>query len=205
MQSVTQQAAMEATRVFNENGVRQASINDLYQRDERGRVTFTNPDDPDRPFASRYEAQQWVDSYNAQVKAEWNKYAMEVRQRYVQDTMPAVRLMQFAPEYDAMDPKAQEVMDEIIAPYQVKDSSGMVIGFSCDLRAAKQQAEKLCSMFGASAQQAAPAAPAAQPASGPALDMRTSGTGNHQNAKEEPKNLADAFKILNDQKKKGNK
>lgn len=194
---------MEATRVFKENGINQVTINDLYQRDDRGRVTFTNPDDPDRPFSNRQEAQQWVDAYNSQVKQEWNKYAVEVRDRYMQDTMPAMRLMQFAPIYDSMDSKAQEIMDQIIEPYQVKDNSGMVIGFSCDLNAAKAQAEKLCSMFGEKpqAQQQIQQAPP----SGPALDARTSGSSNPQNDVHEPKNLQDAFKMIKEQKKKGSK
>lgn len=204
-QSVTQQAARAANEKFKELGIEQVTINHLYQRDDRGRVTFQNPDDPDRPFTSRAEAQQWVDAYNSQVKQQWTQYAREMQQQFVNDTLPAVRLMQFAPVYDSMDAMHQQVFDQLIEPYVIKDSTGMEIGFNCDLMAAKAQADKLCETFGTSANAVSQAPSEQTVPTGPALDMPTSGSSNPQNDPEVPKNLNDAFKLLAKQKKEGRK
>lgn len=196
---------MAANEKFKELGIEQVTINHLYQRDDRGRVTFQNPDDPDRPFTSRAEAQQWVDAYNSQVKQQWTQYAREMQQQFVNDTLPAVRLMQFAPVYDSMDAMHQQVFEQLIEPYVIKDSTGMEIGFNCDLMAAKAQADKLCETFGTSAKTVSQAPSEQTVPIGPALDMPTSGSSNPQNDPEVPKNLNDAFKLLAKQKKEGRK
>ena len=203
--SVTQQAAMAANEKFKELGIEQVTINHLYQRDDRGRVTFQNPDDPDRPFTSRAEAQQWVDAYNSQVKQQWTQYAREMQQQFVNDTLPAVRLMQFAPVYDSMDAMHQQVFDQLIEPYVIRDSTGMEIGFNCDLMEAKAQADRLCETFGTPAQTIPQTSSESTAPTGPALDMQTSGSSNPQNDPEVPKNLNDAFKLLAKQKKEGRK
>ena len=204
--SVTQQAAIAANEKFKDLGIEQVTINHLYQRDDRGRVTFQNPDDPDRPFTSRAEAQQWVDAYNSQVKQQWTQYAREMQRQFANDTLPAVRLMQFAPVYDSMDAMHKQVFEQLVEPYEITDSTGMHIGFNCDLMAAKAQADRLCETFGATVP-TAQASPAAAPTAptGPPLDTPTSGSANPQNDPEAPKNLSDAFKILAKQKKEGRK
>lgn len=209
MESATRQAAMDANRFFHQQGITKASINQLYQRDEDGRVTFINPDDPHNPFMSRAEAQQWIDAYNNQVDAEWRNYAQNLQRQYMNDTAPAVRLINFAPKYDALDNKTKQVFDMIVEPYTVKDSTGMEIGYSCDLDAALQQATRMVSVFGSS--QAATQQqqqPVQKVATGPALDAVTTGSGTDKGGKAEPKNLADAFRMIQAEKhanKKGNK
>lgn len=205
--SITQQAAIAANQYFKEQGIREASINDLYHQEDDGRVVFINPDNKNRPFENRYEAQQWVDAFNAQIKTEWTTYARQMQQKFAQDTMPTIRMMQFAPQYDAMDKMHQDVFDSIVEPYQVKDSAGMVIGYSCDLNAAKAQTERICQSFASyqPAAQQAPQVSTSSPAGGPALDATTSGSTNPQNDTGEIKNLADAFKKINADKKKGKK
>lgn len=204
--SVRRQAAMAANQKFEEAGLSKITLSSLYNRDENtGRVTFVNPDNPDRPFESRSEAQAWVDSYNKEIEAEWVNYANEMQKKFAQDTLPAARLIQFAPVYDKMDDQTKQVFDTIIEPYSVKDSSGMVIGYSCDLSAAHDQARKLVGVFGSSSgnisqsntESQQPAVPAS---GGPALDAVTSGTGTASES-DEPKNLQEAFKLLNKQKK----
>lgn len=211
--SVRQQAAMAANERFRQEGIEKATLTQLYQRDEdTGRVTFHNPDDPDRPFESRAQAQAWVDSYNQQVEAEWVNYANQMQQQFASQTLPAMRLIQFAPIYDSMDQRTQRYFDAVIEDYAVKDSTGAVIGYSCDLNAAHAQAQRLAAIEGGTnvqtiqdgggnvVAQAAPSAP-----SSPALDATTSGSDTSAGKQESPKNLEDAFKLLNKNKRKGAK
>lgn len=211
--SVRQQAAMAANERFRQEGIEKATLTQLYQRDEdTGRVTFHNPDDPDRPFESRAQAQAWVDSYNQQVEAEWVNYANQMQQQFASQTLPAMRLIQFAPIYDSMDQRTQRYFDAVIEDYAVKDSTGAVIGYSCDLNAAHAQAQRLAAIEGGAnvkevqdAGGQTMAKTIANAPSSPALDATTSGSDTSAEKKESPKNLEDAFKILNKNKRKGAK
>ena len=78
-------------------------MNDLYERTSDGRVIYHNPDDPNRPFSSRMEAQSWIDSFNGQVRNELKRRALEIRNEDAGSILPSLRLMDFAPSYDAMD------------------------------------------------------------------------------------------------------
>ena len=206
LESVTQQAARKADEEFQKQGIRLWNINDLYERDEQtGRVSFKDPENPGSTFSSRFEAQQWIEAMNKQVQDAWQQEARKYQREFFEQTQPAIRLMQFAPVYDNMDQQTKAVFDSIVEPYEIKDSTGASIGFSCDLNAAKAQAEKLVQVFGGGAQ-VAPAAgeqqtQAAPAATGPALDAATSGSSSGANPNPEPKDIADAMKILNQQKK----
>lgn len=202
VQSAQQMAIRAANKTFKDNGISKVSINDLYERDESGRVSFSNPDDPDHPFQSRAEAQQWCDAFNSQVDNEWRNTVMQYQQQFAKDIQPTLRTIDFAPEYDSMTPKQQEVFDEITDGYRIKDRSGTVIGYSCDLRAAKRMAENICASFEDQAPQGQAASTAHINGAGPALDANTSGTGNPQNEKREPKNMAEAMKMIADHRKK---
>ena len=201
VKSAQQMAVQAANKMFKDNGISKVSINDLYERDESGRVSFSNPDDPDHPFQSRAEAQQWCDAFNSQVDNEWRSTVMQYQQQFARDIQPTLRTIDFAPEYESMTPKQQKVFDEITDGYRVTDRSGTVIGYSCDLRAAKRMAENICSNF----EDADPQRQAQQATlngGGPALDAATSSTGNPQNERHEPKNMAEAMKMIADQRKK---
>lgn len=205
----TQRLAIDTVnKLFRDNDVTKVSINDLYEKDDHGRVSFKNPDDPDRPFASRAEAQQWCEAFNAQVDSEWKRMVQDQQRAYMKDIQPMLRLMSFAPEFDAMSAQEQKVFDSVVEPYAIKDKSGMVVGYSCDLGNAKQVALNICKSMGVKDDQQDPV-PAGNDAGqqsiqggGPALDAQTSGTGNPQNDNDEPKNLNDAVKKLMEAKKK---
>lgn len=202
----TQRLAIDAAnKLFRDNNVTKASINDLYNKDENGRVSFENPDDPDRPFQSRAEAQQWVDAFNAQVDSEWRRVVQDQQRAYMKDIQPMLRLIDFAPEFEQMSKQEQEVFDSIVDGYAIKDNSGMTIGYSCDLRNAKNVAMNICKNMGISdtGNDAGNSAQKQQlQGGGPAVDAPTSGTGNPQNDVNEPKDLAEAMKMLAEQKKK---
>lgn len=201
----TQKLAIDATnKLFRDNNVSKITINDLYEKDERGRVSFRNPDDPDRSFQSRAEAQQWCDAFNSQVDAEWRRTAQSFQQGYIKDIQPMLRLMDFAPEFDAMSSQEQKVFDNVVEDYAVKDKAGMVVGYSCDLRQAKQVALNICKSIGTQNEQLAPAGDPQEQISGdgPAVDAKTSSSGNPQNTNDAPKSVQEAMKMINEQKKK---
>lgn len=206
IKSAQQLAVQSANQLFRQQNIRKASINDLYQKDEDGRVSFTNPDDPNRPFSNRTEAQQWCDAFNAQIDSEWRNTVQQYQNQYAKDIQPTLRVLSFAPQYDAMSAKEQKVFDQVVEEYAIKDSSGMTVGYSCDLGAAKRMAQNICRSMSDSE----PAAQQTQQqqqriqGGGPAVDAKTSGSGNPQNDNQQPKNLSEAMKMVM-QQKKGNK
>lgn len=205
LDSVRRQAALATNEKFRQEGIEKVTLTQLYQRDEdTGRVTFHNPDDPDNPFESRAQAQAWVDSYNSQIEAEWVNYANQMQQQFATQTLPAMRLVAFAPVYDSMNPRVQKYFDAIIENYGVSDSTGALIGYSCDLNAAYVQAQKLAAIDGGtevSETKNAGGQTIASTPSGPALDATTSGSDTSSNKPAEPKNLNEAFKMINKAKK----
>lgn len=209
VQSAQNMAIQAVNKLFQDNGVQKVTINDLYEKDDRGRVSFSNPDDPDRPFQSRAEAQSWCDAFNAQVDSEWKRQVQVQTNAYMKDIQPMLRLMDFAPEFDAMTPKQQKVFDQVVEGYAIKDKAGDVIGYSCDLREAKRVALNICNEFGETqgtdVQPADTGTGAAIQGTGPATDAKTSGSSNPQNTNNEPKNLEEAMKMIAEQKKKERK
>lgn len=209
VQSAQNMAVQAVNKLFQDNGVQKVTINDLYEKDDRGRVSFNNPDDPDHPFQSRAEAQSWCDAFNAQVDSEWKRQVQVQANAYMKDIQPMLRLMDFAPEFDAMTPKQQKVFDQVVEGYAIKDKAGDVIGYSCDLREAKRVALNICNEFGETQEtDVSPAdagTGAAVQSAGPATDAKTSGSSNPQNTNNEPKNLEEAMKMIAEQKKKERK
>lgn len=203
---INKEAAQSANRIFASKGIKKFSIGDLYERNEKtGVVRFQNPDDPSRPFESRAEAQSWVEAMNKQIDAEWRNVAVQEQQRIAKDAAPRLRLMQFAPKFEKMSKDMQELFDDVIEGYEVRDPEGRVVGYSCDLDAAYKQAKKIKSMIDKRAPQGNEEGQGSSQVSKsgrPATDMRT-GKVEKQEAKE-PTSLEEAMKMYNAQKKKGN-
>lgn len=191
--------AQQVTRqMFEEQGVRLMDIQDIYEKDERnGAVIFRNPDNPNRPFESRYEAQQYIDSINKQINARYQKELRANQQKAVQAMAPQFALLEYAPVYAAMSSDEKEIFDAIIEPYAINDKRGNVIGFNVNLAAAGNQAKVLAQKFAkinAVKNEETPK-PAATT---PALDMpQASGKSDD----DEPKTLEEAFMKLNKSKK----
>lgn len=201
--TVNKMAANSTNRLFRENNVRKATINDLYTKDKSGRVSFTNPDDPNRPFSSRYEAQQWVESFNNQIDEEWRTTARQYQSQYARDIMPTLNMIKFGAKFDRMSEAEQDIFDSVIEQYAVKDPSGDVIGYSCDLDAAAATAKRIYERTGSNKQQAQQqVAQTKVQGTGPAIDAKTSGSNNAQNqTKKTPKTMSEAFQIINAEKK----
>ena len=191
-------AATQARKQFRDQGIREFTMNDIYERQSDGRVVYRNPDDPNRPFANRMEAQQWIDSFNSQVKQELNRVALKIRNDSIGSIMPALNLLAFAPTYDAMDESVREVFDDIIEDYEVKNRKGEVVGYNCDLNRMAAKAERLASKYSRSTQQGGNHAKVTKQKSGstPALDMKSRRTPGDKGSDKEPETMEEAFKRL---------
>lgn len=205
LRGIQQQALSDVRREFKNNGIEYCTIESLYQRDENsGRVTFKNPDDPRNPFNSRAEAQAWVEAFNKQIDTRFRQEVNKKQQELVGDSAPTLRLISFAPKYQAMSQAEKEIMDDLIEGYGVRNRQGQIVGYNVDLDAVAAQAKRIAKRMKpaeAPAQQTQP-----QPAaSGPAMDMPTgSGTSNDM---KEPKTIGEALKMFDAQQrnKKGKK
>ena len=189
---------------FKDAKIREFQMNDLYERTSDGRVIYHNPDDPNRPFSSRMEAQSWIDSFNGQVRNELKRRALEIRNEDAGSILPSLRLMDFAPSYDAMDDAVREMFDDLIEGYEVLDSNGNVVGYNCDLDKMASKAERLASRFSkakSSKRRTKATKTANEGTRQPSLDMRSHGSGGNGKMKREPQTLEEAMLRLRQQNK----
>ena len=195
---LNRQAVAQARRQFQKDGIREFTMDDVYERTQDGRVVYRNPDDPNRPFASRMEAQQWIDSFNKQVSEALIKTATKIRDKNARAAMPALRLLQFAPVYDVMDPNIREVFDDLISDYEVKNRAGKVVGYSCDLEKMAMKASRLASKYNSSPRKAGGSGKVKKsgPQKSPALDARTHGTAAGSKGDREPQTMEEAMMRL---------
>lgn len=197
--SLQYEAQQSVLNKFRENDIQMLDVGDLYERREDGTVIFNNPDNPNRPFESREQAQAWINSMNQQIQTAFNQEVYKEQQELYRSAAPAINLIQFAPVYDSMPPAMQDIFDDLIEPYSIYNNAGAVIGFNCDLPSMARQAQAMVQKYGIgqAQQQAQQAQPKQQ--SGPAMDLK-SGSGTSVEEKE-PTNLAEAMAMLNKQKK----
>lgn len=199
-----QQALRNVREKFQREQIDMWSIQDIYERDEQtGRVRFRNPDDPSRDFQSRYEAQQFVDAMNKQITQRFREEVNKEQRTLIQQEAPKLRLIEFAPKYDAMDKTTKDVFEDMIEPYAVRDSSGDVIGFNVDLDAVARQASRIAQRFQPSQQQGEPQQKEAKASTSPAVDIKTG--ASQTGSMPEPKTIGEALKMYDasQRKKKG--
>lgn len=197
---LNKQAVAQARQQFQKDGIREFTMDDVYERTQDGRVIYHNPDDPNRPFSSRMEAQQWIDSFNKQVQTALIQTATQIRDKNAKAAMPALRLLQFAPVYDVMDPAIREVFDDLISDYEVKNRAGKVVGYSCDLEKMAMKAARLAKKYNNSPRkQSANAKMGKQKArKSPALDAKSRGSSRNSKRDDEPQTMEEAMKRLNE-------
>ena len=204
IENLNKSAIAKAAKEFRDANIREFQMNDLYERTSDGRVIYHNPDDPNRPFSSRMEAQSWIDSFNGQVRNELKRRALEIRNEDADSILPSLRLMDFAPSYDAMDDAVREMFDDLIEGYEVLDSNGNVIGYNCDLDKMASKAERMASRFSKTRQskrRTKTTKTANEETRQPSLDMRSHGSGGNGKMKREPQTLEEAMLRLRQQKK----
>lgn len=197
---LNRQAVAQARQQFQKDGIREFTMDDVYERTQDGRVIYHNPDDPNRPFSSRMEAQQWIDSFNKQVQTALIQTATQIRDKNAKAAMPALRLLQFAPVYDVMDPAIREVFDDLISDYEVKNRSGKVVGYSCDLEKMAMKAARLAKKYNNSPRKASANAKMGKQKArkSPALDMKGKGSARNSKTNDEPQTMEEAMKRLNE-------
>jgi len=212
LKELQQNAIQSVRQSFAENKISPCTIEELYSRDENtGRVSFKNPDDPTRDFNSRAEAQQWVDAFNKQVEMRFRQEVNKKQQELLKGAMPTIRLIDFAPKFEALDQVTKDVLDDLIEPYSITDNQGNVIGFDVDLDAALARAKKIAKRFNvpnvsADENQSIESGTGSDQGkqNRPAMKMKTGGKGAIE--KEEPESIQEAMRMYNKQqrnKKKG--
>lgn len=198
VEQLNRSAVAQARKQFADQGIREFTMNDIYERTQDGRVVYRNPDDPNRPFSSRMEAQQWIDSFNSQVKQELQRVALNIRNENLKGIAPSIRLLQFAPVYDEMSDAVREIFDDLIEDYEVRNNRGEVVGYSCDLNRAAAKAERLASKYNRNSHGPKKSATVKKsgPQKSPAVDIRSRGSAAGSKPDREPETLGEAFKIL---------
>lgn len=211
--SIEDQTIKDVANAFIKKGARHAngrlgaSINDsdICKRDRDGVPRFYNPD-TGREFTGdnpRRQAQEWVNDYNRELAASYNKTCAEYGQKLLKEQGSGLQVIEFAPTYAKLDPVRKAMFESIIEDYEIKDNDGDLVGYSCDLNralaAVNRQVKTMQARFKSAPRQAEP--------TGPALDMKNSASQAPQ-GKREFKSIAEAMEYQQDQlleKMKGGK
>ena len=179
---INRQANYETSKWLEKEGYKKITVDDLAIKDERtGDIRFKDPYRQNGYFNSLKEASDHVKAFNEQIDYKAQQYARQRQQELLQQERPRFELMKFAPKLNTMSELEVQFMDDLIKPYEVKDNAGEVIGYSCNLDAAYQQAKTLVasmkSRYGniQSTQQQT----ASQEASRPATDVKSHGSQNN--------------------------
>lgn len=211
-EEVTNRAIDEIAREFIKRGIRHtngklgASINDadICKRDEDGIPHFYNPD-TGREFAGdnpRRQAQEWCDDYNSELADAFNKSCTTYVNKLMEEEEPSIAVLEFASTYENLDPIRQRMFDSVIEEYEIKDSSGDVIGYNCDLNKALNIVDRQVRMiqeYGKSQQQNKQQnqSQTLRQETRPALDIKGS-AGNGSAQPNVPKSLAEAMEMQQD-------
>lgn len=205
LENIKSQALAETKKMFAEEGIdimNGLTLNDLIERpvdrngNPTGEVLFKDPDHPGK-YISRNDARAWVNDYNADVKAEFNRIANEKYNELMGNAKPIMELMDFAPKFDKMDKISQDLLADMIEPYAIKDGS-RIVGYNCDLNAAAKQVEKMVGRI----QKLYPSQQAESAVTTPEVDIKSGNAGDNSKD-EEPKNIEEAMKLFRKQNKKG--
>ena len=197
-------AVSQARAQFSKDGIRKFTMDDVYERQQDGRVIYRNPDDPNRPFASRMEAQQWIDSFNKQYDDALMQTAASIRNESAKLIAPSMRLLEFAPTYDAMADEVRELFDDIIEDYEVKNAKGEVVGYRCDLNRMAAKAERLAAKYNNTPRKQKSSANIGKRKAQrkPSLDMKARGSAIGSGSDREPQTMEEAMMLLRKQNRR---
>lgn len=207
-QQVSQLAIRQAAAEFQKEGIRPITMNDLYRRDEStGRVVYQNPDDPSRPFSNRMEAQQWIDSFNSQLRQEIQTKARSINRELQRQVAPTRNLIQFVPRYQGMSRDAQEILDDLIEGSEVRNARGEVVGYTCDLDSMANRAERMAAKYSrGKGGKGDKSDDQHQQQRRPATDMRSHGSSSEpRKLDREPRDINEAWQIMHERRKAGNR
>ena len=171
------------------NGVLGATLDDddICKRDSDGVPHFYNPE-TGREFTGdnpRAQAREWVDEYNRALADAFNKACANYENHLKKEAQPQIEVMKFIPKYEKLDDIRRGMFENVIEDYEIKDSKGEIIGYSCNLDKALALVDRQISMIqGYAKQHAAEQKPVP---TAPALDMKTS-SGAVPNGNQTPVN-----------------
>lgn len=191
--------------VRSSDGIIGATLDDkdICKVDEDGVKHFFNPETGKEFYSSnpRREAQDWVDDYNRDIARLFNKACAQYEQHLKEEAEPGIKVMEFAPKYNKLDAIRKGMFDNVIQDYEIKDTEGKVVGYSCDLDKALALVERQIAMIQSYAKQHKSSQPQAQQQqAGPALDMKTSSGAIQGGEQKEVQSLAEAMERLQDMK-----
>ena len=207
--SVRQQAITDIAQEFIKRGIRNsngklgASLDDadICKRDEDGMPHFYNPE-TGREFTGdnpRRQAQEWVEDYNAELARVFNNACEKYEQHLLEQSMPAIAVMEFAPKYNKLDPIRKGMFEDVIKDYEIEDDNGKLIGYSCDLDKALALVDRQIATIQRYAKISNAQKQEEQQPTGPALDMKTSSGAVQVSNNEAPKSLAEAMERIQDE------
>lgn len=187
--------------VRNTNGKLGATVNDpdICKRDRDGVPRFYNPD-TGREFTGdnpRRQAQEWVEDYNRELAKSFNKTCQDYSEKLMQEQGHGLAVIEFAPKYAELDPVRKAMFEAVIEDYEIKDSDGDLVGYSCDLDKALAAVNRQVKMMQTRFKTAAK--PAEGKPTGPALDMKSTGSTSDSDKKPEFKSIAEAMEYQQDQ------
>lgn len=219
-ESIRSQAINDIGKMFrdqnvmhNEKGQLGAYLEhpEIMKRDSNGVPTFYNPE-TGKPFTGdnpRAQARQWVDDYNKELVETFEQRVNERIQEYEKNAEPMLQTIRFAPKFEKLDKVRQVMVESIISDYEVHDSQGNLVGYSCNLDSVLEQVNRQISGIQSRLGDMVQTKQEEQP-SGPALDMKSSSTGVANGERPEFKSIAEAMEweqdqILARQKQKGSR
>lgn len=156
----------------------------------QGEPEFFNPvtgelftgDDP------RGQAKKWLAEYNEDVEIKFNQIAGQRLNQLNEEAKPRVEYTKFKPTLNALDPVRKSLLEAATEDYAVKDNSGNIIGYKCDMNKAMEQVNRQIKAIQTmqatqtqtttTGQEATPADPAKEEPSSPAVDMKAGGKGD---------------------------
>lgn len=204
--AIEMQARQNAIGVLQKAGVKLMEFKDLIHQEETPNgveTSFRNPDTGE-PFADRVAAQAWLNTQNEQVKNELIKIKNEQVQHIRNDVGPAVQTAIFRNTiYPTLDDTTKTVLNQLIDKDMYQTANGQ---WACraNLNVALAQAQSIVSSLyngKPGTQQAMKNEANAAPITQPAVNMKTGGNPKgSNNIPEEPKDLNEAMRIINNSK-----
>lgn len=219
-ESIRSQAINDIGKMFrdqnvmhNEKGQLGAYLEhpEIMKRDSNGVPTFYNPE-TGKPFTGdnpRAQARQWIEDYNKELVETFEQRVNERIQEYEKNAEPMLQTIRFAPKFEKLDKVRQVMVESIISDYEVHDSQGNLVGYSCNLDSVLEQVNRQISGIQSRLGNVMQTKQEEEP-SGPALDMKSSSTGVANGERPEFKSIAEAMEweqdqILARQKQKGSR
>ena len=203
---IQREAMAQITKLYRDEGIKPITIDMLYERDEAtGQVSFKNPDNPNRNFDSRAEAQAWVDAFNKQIDTKFKSDLREKQVELYRQAEPSLRILNFKATYDKMDAATRDVFEDLVEPYEIRDAYGKIVGYNCDLDAVANQAAKIAGRFGkqgSGEQQEQEQGVKQKQSTKPAMDMKTGASKGGSDDFKEPENIGEALKMFDKMNRK---